>query len=78
MVNPNTYKRFFLVNLRTLWCLCKYFFKRKSNHILKKDSENKYAVKISPRAWMIHPIVITYQSFYKEKELKGKISHDHK
>ena len=23
---------------------------------------------------MIHPIVITYQSLYKEKELKGKIS----
>jgi len=39
------YKRSILINLRSLQCLNKYLFEKKDNHILEKDSENKYAAK---------------------------------
>lgn len=58
-----------------------YFFKRKSYHILEKDSENKYTVEnedLGPSIWMIHGLFITHElvslslSLSQEEGLKDK------
>jgi hypothetical protein len=67
-------KGFFLVNLETLQCLSKYFFKKKKdNVILERDFGNKYAIKNKewkPRVWRIYDISISYESCFF-KEIKG-------